>query len=206
MSRRTQHLTRQHKEKTIGTGSQENLAPLLTRRMIAAADNIPLPDGLLSLADTMTHSCITALLQAGVRPGRDSHIATSVNFVATNLLPNYLDCRFRTPDDVQIVADGACSMGSWVVKDAREIDIRYHAFGGSYLPAEKEVLLASCLFITGTKDQPRVTLNDQNVTTAMKPWTQDGVTGWLVSLTGAFPPDAEITNRLKAVNAAFAVR
>ena len=127
-------------------------------------------------------------------------------FVATNPLPNYLDYRFRTPDGVQIVADGACSMGSWAVKDAHEIAIRNYAFGGAYLPAEKEVLLASCLFITGTKDQPKVTLNDKDVTTTLKPWTQEGVNGWLVSLTGAFAKDEEISTRLQKVNAAFAVR
>ncbi len=62
-----------------GAGSQENLAHKLTQRMIADAAGTPLPDGLVSLDDTMTHGCITALLQAGLRPGRHLHIATSVN-------------------------------------------------------------------------------------------------------------------------------
>ena len=41
-------------------------------------------------------------------------------YVAMNLLPNYLVYRFREPGGVQIMADGACSMGRWAVKDSRQ--------------------------------------------------------------------------------------
>ena len=125
-------------------------------------------------------------------------------YVATNPLPNYLDYSFREPGGVTIVADGACSMGRWAVKDSREIDIKYHAFGGDYLPKEKDVALASLLFITGDRTadrgKPQVTLNGEDVTAALKRWNQDGADGWLVSLTGAFPKDEEITVRLQAAN------
>jgi len=117
-------------------------------------------------------------------------------YVAMNLLPNYLTYSFREPGGVRIVADGACSMGRWAVKDSREIDIRYHAFGGEYLPKEEDTALASLLFITGAKGKPQVTLNQQDVTGAIKPWKQNGVDGWLVSLTGTFLKDEAITARL----------
>lgn len=66
-------------------GSHENLAHRLTQRMIADMGSNPLPDGLVSLDDTMTRGCIAALLQAGLRPGRDLHIATIVNKSSTVL-------------------------------------------------------------------------------------------------------------------------
>ena len=50
----------------------------------------------------------------------------------------------REPGGVRIVADGACSMGRWAVKDSREIDIRYHAFSGKYLPKDEDTVLATC--------------------------------------------------------------
>jgi hypothetical protein len=112
-------------------------------------------------------------------------------YVALNLLPNYLDYRFREPGGVQIVADGACSMGRWAVKDSRTIDIKYHAFGGEYAPKDPAEA-ATVLFITGAKGKPQVTLNGTEA--LLKPW-QDG---WLVALTGAFPKDDEIAARLSA--------
>ncbi|HOF88708.1 MAG TPA: hypothetical protein PLZ36_11490, partial [Armatimonadota bacterium] len=118
-------------------------------------------------------------------------------YVAMNLLPNYLKYAFREPGGVTIVADGACSMGRWAVKDSREIDIKYHPFGGEYLP-KADVPAASLLLISGAKEKPRVTLNGKDVTGALKAWQQDGASGWLVSLTGAFPADAEIAARLAA--------
>jgi hypothetical protein len=122
-------------------------------------------------------------------------------YVAMNLLPNYLSYSFREPGGVRIVADGACSMGRWAVKDSREIDIRYHAFGGEYLPKEKDARPATCLFITGTKGKPNVTLNTEDVTSMLKPRTQNGVSGWLVALNGGFPTDEEIDIRLTATRA-----
>ena len=127
-------------------------------------------------------------------------------YVAMNLLPNYLVYRFREPGGVQIVADGACSMGCWAVKDSRKIDIRYHAFGGEYLPKEKDPAPATLLLITGAKGKPQVTLNERDVTAALKPWKQDGVGGWLVSFTATFPKDEEITARLQAVKAVLDAR
>ncbi|OPZ29104.1 MAG: hypothetical protein BWZ02_01084 [Lentisphaerae bacterium ADurb.BinA184] len=116
-------------------------------------------------------------------------------YVATNLLPNYLDYRFSEPGGVKIRADGACSMGRWAVKGSQEIGIRYHAFGGAYAPKDT-VEAATVLFITGTKAKPQVTLNGQDVTAALKPWTQDGDSGWLVPLAGTPLPDDQLAARL----------
>jgi hypothetical protein len=114
-------------------------------------------------------------------------------YVAMNLLPNYLAYSFREPGGVQIRADGACSMGRWAVKDSREIDLKYHAFGGDYAP-KNPAEAATCLFITGTKGKPQVVLNGNPV--ALKPWKQDGAEGWLVPLGGALPKDEELALRL----------
>ena len=119
-------------------------------------------------------------------------------YVAMNLLPNYLSYSFREPGGVRIVADGACSMGRWAVKDSREIDIRYHAFGDGYLPEEKDTVSATCLFISGVKGKPQVTYNQADVTGSLKAWKQGDVDGWLMSLNGTFPPDEQITTRLAA--------
>lgn len=127
-------------------------------------------------------------------------------YVVMNLLPNYQRYSFREPGGVQIVADGACSMGRWVVKDSHAIDIKYHAFSGDYLPKEKDAVPASCLFITGAKGKPQVTLNGQDVTGSLKAWKQDGVAGWLVSLTGAFPKNELITTRLQAAKDVLDIR
>ncbi len=121
-------------------------------------------------------------------------------YVAMNLLPNYLDYAFREPGGVRIAADGACSMGRWAVTDSREIDLLYHAFGGEYLPKEREAA-ATLLFVSGARAKPRVTLNGQDVTASLKPWKQDGVDGWLVPMAGALLPDAAIAARLKAAGA-----
>lgn len=116
-------------------------------------------------------------------------------YVAMNLLPNYLDYSFREPGGVRIIADGALSMGRWVVKDSREIDILYHAFGGEYAPKEPAEA-ATVLFITGMKAKPLVTLNGKEA--ELKPWQQDGVEGWLVALAGTFPQAEALAARLGA--------
>ena len=120
-------------------------------------------------------------------------------YVATNMLPNYLPYGFREPGGVKIVADGGSSMGRWAVKDSREIDIRYTPFGGDYRAgAEKELPLASLLFVSGTKDKPKVTLNGRDVSGDLRAWKHGGAAGWLVSLTGSFPADDQISSRLTA--------
>ena len=104
-------------------------------------------------------------------------------YVATNMLPNYLVYSFREPGGVKIVADGACSMGRWAVKDSREIDIRYTPFGGVYREgAEKEGAVASTLFVSGMKQKPKVMLNGKDVTAGLKALKQDGTDGWLIQL------------------------
>jgi hypothetical protein len=125
-------------------------------------------------------------------------------YVATNPLPTYEAYSFTAPGGVHLVADGLCSMGRWAVEDTHAVDLKYCAFAGEYLPPDKHALLASLLFITGTKGQPQVTLNGQDVTGKLKTWKQDGAEGWLVSLTGSFPSDQEITARLAAEKAALA--
>jgi hypothetical protein len=118
-------------------------------------------------------------------------------YVAMNLLPNHIDYSFCEPGGVKIVADGACSMGRWSVKESREIDILYHPFGGGYAPKEKSEA-ATVLFIAGAKAKPQVTLNGADVSAALKTWKQDGADGWLVSLTGTFPTDEQIATRLRS--------
>jgi hypothetical protein len=126
-------------------------------------------------------------------------------YVATNMLPNYLFYSFREPGGVKIVADGACSMGRWAVKDSREIDIRYTPFGGIYREgAEKEGAVASTLFVSGTKEKPKVTLNGKDVTAGLKAWKQDGADGWLVPLVGDLPAADQIAARLTAAQALVA--
>ena len=120
-------------------------------------------------------------------------------YVATNMLPNYLPYSFREPGGVKIVADGGCSMGRWAVKDSREIDIRYTPFGGNYRAgAEKEMRLATLLFVSGTKDTPKVILNGKDISAGLKAWKQDGTAGWLVPLVGDLPADDQIAARLTA--------
>jgi hypothetical protein len=111
-------------------------------------------------------------------------------YVAMNLLPNYLVYTFREPGGVAIRADGACSLGRWAVKDSKEIDIKYHAFGGDYAPKEDDPAPARVLFIRGANGKPQVTLNGKPA--ALKPWKD----GWLVALTGTFPEDDEIAAQL----------
>ncbi len=127
-------------------------------------------------------------------------------YAATNPTPCCLDFGFREPGGVEIVADGACSMGRWGVRDSREIDLSYHPFGGDYRPAGKDVNPASVLFVAGAKARPKVTLNDRDVTAAIKAWKQDGTDGWLVPLNGAFPKDDEVAARLRAARAAIGAR
>jgi len=112
-------------------------------------------------------------------------------YVAMNLLPNYLDYTFQEPGGVKIVADGALSMGRWAVTNSKEIDITYHAFGDKYAPKDPAAA-ATVLLITGTKGKPAVTLNGKEA--ALKAWKD----GWLLSLTGAFLKDEEITTRLSS--------
>jgi hypothetical protein len=117
-------------------------------------------------------------------------------YVAMNLLPNYLDYSFTEPGGVKIIADGACSMGRWAVKDSRQIDIKYQAYGAPYAPEGKDPAPARVLFITGAKGKPQVTLNGQDVSGSLKVWKQGEVDGWLVSLTGTMPNDEELASRL----------
>jgi len=60
-----------------GAGTRENCAHRLVERMIAERAANPLPDTLVSLEDTATRGALTALHQAGLRPGRDLRIVTA---------------------------------------------------------------------------------------------------------------------------------
>ncbi len=62
-----------------GAGTRENCAHRVTAQMIADRDANPLPEALISLGDTVTRGAITALLQAGLHPGRDIRIVTAEN-------------------------------------------------------------------------------------------------------------------------------
>ena len=121
-------------------------------------------------------------------------------YVCINPVPGYKAYRFRTPDGVRIVADGLCSMGQWAVKAGREIDVRYAAFQLKPPHMPKPDQCATLLFVSGTRGKPKVVLNTEDVTAALKAWKQDGADGWLVPLTGKLPEDEKIAARLKAAN------
>jgi hypothetical protein len=128
-------------------------------------------------------------------------------YVAANMLPNYLAYSFSEPGGVKIVADGICSMGRWAVKDSREIDIKYTPFGDQYRSeAEKKHPLATLLFVSGTKEKPKVTLNEKDITGDIKAWKQGDTEGWLVPLGQGFPKDDEISERLNATAALVATK
>lgn len=128
-------------------------------------------------------------------------------YVASNMLPNYLPYSFREPGGVKIIADGICSMGRWAVKDSREIDIKYTPFGDKYRSeAEKKHPVASLLFVNGTKEKPKVTLNEKDITADLKAWKLGDTEGWLVPLGQGFPKDDEISERLKATAALVATK
>jgi len=62
-----------------GAGSRENCARLLTERTLADRASTPMPDTVVSLEDTATRGVVTALLDAGLRPGHDIRIVTAEN-------------------------------------------------------------------------------------------------------------------------------
>ena len=99
----------------------------LARRMIADRANTPLPDGLVSLDDTMTRGVITALLQAGLQPGRDIQIVTSANKGSPVLEP-------YASDLIQIEYDPAASMSAM-------LDMLETLMNGS-TPSQNPVLIA----------------------------------------------------------------
>jgi hypothetical protein len=136
----------------------------------------------------------------GVNPMILQTFPKQKTWVCINPVPGYKAYRFSTPDGVRIAADGLCSMGQWAVKNGREIAVRYAAFKlePKYMPKPEEC--ASLLFVSGTAGKPKVTLNDRDLSAALKPWKHDRAEGWLVPLAGAFPPDDQIAARLKSVN------
>ena len=62
-----------------GAGSHENCARRVTEQMIAAAATAPLPDTLVSTEDTATRGALIALMEAGIKPGRDIRVITAAN-------------------------------------------------------------------------------------------------------------------------------
>lgn len=73
-----------------GVGSRENCARLLLEHKLATA-TAPLPEVLVSLQDDMTRGAVTALYQAGKRPGHDLHIISADNAGSPLLLPYVAD-------------------------------------------------------------------------------------------------------------------
>ncbi len=81
-----------------GAVTRERLGFELAQRMVAAPDGLPLPDGLVSMDDTLTRGAIAALLLAGLMPGRDVHIATGAN-KGSPVLDPYADDLIRIEYD-----------------------------------------------------------------------------------------------------------
>jgi DNA-binding LacI/PurR family transcriptional regulator len=92
----------------LGPLTRETLGRELARLMIADRANLPLPDGVVSLDDTMTRGVITALQEAGLQPGRDIHIATVVNKGSPVLEPytsNLIQIEYDPAADVHAALD-----------------------------------------------------------------------------------------------------
>lgn len=85
-----------------GAGSRENCARLLLEHKLAAA-TAPLPEVMVSLQDDMTRGAITALYQAGKRPGRDLHIITAANAESPLLQPYAADLTLIDFDPRELV-------------------------------------------------------------------------------------------------------
>ncbi|MHC4887308.1 MAG: hypothetical protein ACYTGH_19700, partial [Planctomycetota bacterium] len=110
-------------------------------------------------------------------------------YAASNLLPNYQNFRFTTPEGVSITPDGRLSMTRIVVQNGKDITIKYHPFGGPYLPKntekkEDQSLAATALFIQGSKAKPTVTLNGTSA--PLTEWPSPSG-HWTVSRAGSFP-------------------
>ncbi len=74
-------------------GTRESCAYSLTQQMIAGRAAAPLPDALLCTDDTAARGAITALLAAGLQPGRDIRIVTAENKGSPVLEPWAADLR-----------------------------------------------------------------------------------------------------------------
>ncbi len=70
-----------------GAGTREHCAYQMTQQLLSQAAQHPLPEVVVSLEDTATRGVLTALLQAGVHPGRDVTIITSANTGSPVLTP-----------------------------------------------------------------------------------------------------------------------
>ncbi len=86
-----------------GSYSHEAFGRELAQRVIAGRADTTLPDGLVSLDDTMTHGVLHALEQAGITPGRDIQIASIANKGSPVLEP-------YAQDLIQIEYDPAASV------------------------------------------------------------------------------------------------
>lgn len=124
-------------------------------------------------------------------------------YSVTHMFPYYDTFRFKEPGGISIQADGRCSLSRWVVKNSKEVDIKYHAFPVKLKEGAKPFRTASVLFISGAQKKPKVVLNDRNVTSELRPWTHSGVKGYLVKLGDKFPSDNEIKAGLNAEDALF---
>ena len=88
--------------------TREAFGRALAEKMIAARATTPLPDGLVSLDDTMTRGVISALHQAGLQPGRDMYLATIANKGSPVLEPyasNLILMEYNPADSVRAALD-----------------------------------------------------------------------------------------------------
>jgi len=85
------------------SGAREHSAHQLACRRLAERPATPLPEVLVSLDDTMTRGVITALLQAGMQPGRDVRIVTAENKGSPVLAPYAAEITRVALDPAKIV-------------------------------------------------------------------------------------------------------
>lgn len=121
------------------SNTREMIAHGLAQQTIAGRADEPLPDGLVSLDDTMTRGVVTALLQAGMQPGRDLLIATTANKGSPVLEP-------YAPDLILIEYDPAACMHAAL--DMLGVLVN----GGT--PPDNRVLIAPALRGTGDVEMP----------------------------------------------------
>ena len=146
-----------------------------------------------------------AKLECSAPPGSPRPLMVQVfprqkTSVFTNPVPSWRACRFRSPEGVTIFADGLVCMSQWAVVDGgREIRVRNATVDFNPEDTPKTEDRATVLFVTGTRERPTVTFNGDKVTP--KPYTHNGINGWLIPLGKEITSNEVLAERLDAADA-----